>query len=312
MKRTLILFRFVFLVLFCTPVAIAIAHPGWGIVVDKKGNVLFGDVNRDIVWKIDPQGRVTKFVVAKHSHILKLDDSGILYGQHIEYVSQDKSWLFRYWRATPDGKVADIDDQEAHRIFDLRDRSGNAYMLDSDAHRRIARIFKVSAQGDTALLAGGEWGDEDGMGRAARFRTIGSAMWGRDGSLIVASGGIVRRVLSDGSVTTLAGKNDGLGDPDGPNASGILGLASDSIGNIYAASWEKHKVIKISPNGEVRTILESGTFWIPTGVTVVGTDIYVLEHRAGIGTLMERAGLGGPRVRKISANGKIKIIGTAP
>jgi hypothetical protein len=288
------------------------AHPGWGIVVDKKGNIFFGDVNRNIVWKIDSHSIVSKFVLAKHSHILKLDDAGMLYGQHIEYVSRNDTWLYQYWKASPGGGVENMSDLEAHQIFDLRDRDGNTYVLDSDAHKRVARIFKVTSRGDTMLFAGGKWGDEDGRGRSAEFRTIGSAIWGLDGSLIVASGGMVRKVFSDGTVTTLAGKKEGLGDPYGPNASGILGLAIDSSGNIFAASWEKHKVIKITPGGNVITILESGTFWMPTGVTVVGKDVYVLEHRAGVTGLLEKTGLGGPRVRKISANGTIRLIGTAP
>jgi hypothetical protein len=235
-----------------------------------------------------------------------------VYGQHIEYISSNDSWLTQYWRATPDGHVEEVGDVEAQRIFDLRDQRGNTYVLDSDAHKRIARILRVSGRGDTTLFAGSNWGDADGTGASAKFRTIGSAIWGRDGSLIVAAGGIVRRVNSEGTVTTLAGKKDGLGDPDGPNASGILGLAIDSSGNIYAASWEKHKVVRITPRGDISTILDSGTFWSPTGVTVVGNDVYVLEHRAGVGTLMERVGLGGPRVKRISSNGKTKVIGTAP
>jgi hypothetical protein len=281
-------------------------------VVDKKGNVFFGDVNRNIVWKIDSHGIVTKFVLAKHSHILKLDDAGMLYGQHLEYISRNDTWLYQYWKASPDGNVRNMSDAEAHNIFDLRDRNGNTYVLDSDAHKRIAHIHKVNTRGDTTLFAGGNWGDKDGRGQSAEFRTIGSAIWGLDGSLIVASGGMVRKVSPEGSVTTLAGKMDGLGDPDGPNASGILGVAMDSTGNIFAASWEKHKVIKITPAGNVTTILESGMFWLPTGVTVVGSDVYVLEHRAGVTGLLEKTGLGGPRVRKISANGTIRTIGTAP
>jgi hypothetical protein len=150
------------LLLLISPASESVAHPGWGIVVDKKGNVFFGDVNHNIVWKVDSRGTVTRFVVSKHSHILTLDDAGTLYGQHIEYVSRNDTWLIQYWKASADGNVSNMTNAESHNVFDLRDRTGNTYVLDSDAHKRVARIYKVTPRGDTMLFAGGKWGDEDG------------------------------------------------------------------------------------------------------------------------------------------------------
>jgi len=301
-----------FLQLFATT-AICLAHPGWGVVIDKQGNIYFGDVNRNIVWKIDARGSVHKFVSGKHSHILWIDDLGTVYGQHIEYDSRNSRWIYEYWKAASDGIVKELQQTEVRRAFGFADGDGNTYLLDSDAHKRISHIFKVSPRGDTSLFAGGEWGDRDGVGREAQFRAFGWGVRGTDGSLYVTSGGMVRKISPGGAVTTLAGREQGFGDPDGePRASSFLGIARDGEGNIYAANWEKRKVIRISPRGEITTALDSGMLWAPSGVAVVGRDVYVLEHRAGVTGLLEKAGMGGPRIRKISADGNVKIVGTAP
>ena len=123
---------------------------------------------------------------------------------------------------------------------------------------------------------------------------------------------MVRKLALDGTVRTLAGWKQGYGDPDGPRASGFLGITVDKSGTVYAAHWEKKKVIKITPDGTVQAVLEGGLGWSPSGVTLVGSDVYVLEHRFGVTILMEKAGFGGPRVRKVSTDGKVARVGTAP
>ena len=112
------------------------AHPGWGIVVDRRGNIYFGDVNRNIVWKIDEKGIVTPFVKGKHSHVLHIDADGNIYGHHVEYDQRNDRWPSHHWMATPDGKVSIFEEERAAKIFDFLDAHGNKYLINSDAHKR--------------------------------------------------------------------------------------------------------------------------------------------------------------------------------
>ena len=48
--------RLLLLLLSLLPVAVG-AHPGWGIVLDRQGNVFYTDLEN--VWRIDAAGRKT-------------------------------------------------------------------------------------------------------------------------------------------------------------------------------------------------------------------------------------------------------------
>lgn len=307
MKRTLL-----FLVILVWLPNVSPAHPGWGLVVDSKRNVFFCDVNRNIIWKIGQRGKVTSFVTGKHSHAIAIDAKDNIYGEHVQYDSRNDRWLTHRWMADQDGRVSVVDSKTVAHFFHPVDHKGNKYLFISDAHKKTALVKRETSKGDTILFVGERWGDSDGRGSRAQFRTFGPAVFGSDSALYVASGGIIRRITPEGEVTTLAGARQGFGDPDEPRASGFLGIACDKERNIYAAHWEKKIVIRIGRDGSVKTILDSGTLWSPSGVLARGDDLYILEHRAGVTGLLEKAGFGGPRVRKIDKNGAISLIGVAP
>src|SRR5438046_1917816 len=56
-----------------SPVA---AHPGSGIVVDKDGQVYFQDSAARTIWKIDAQGKLTRFTDKWGGHWMALDADG--------------------------------------------------------------------------------------------------------------------------------------------------------------------------------------------------------------------------------------------
>ena len=71
-------------ILLCTLFADdAHAHPGWGVVVDRHGQVYFGDVTSNTIWKITAEGRLVSVARNKHLHELSLDEEGNLYGEHV-------------------------------------------------------------------------------------------------------------------------------------------------------------------------------------------------------------------------------------
>ncbi|MBI4428707.1 MAG: hypothetical protein HY562_06275 [Ignavibacteriales bacterium] len=289
----------------------AFSHPGWGLVRDSKGNIYFVDVGRNVVWKADTMGTVSRFVSRKHSHELFVDERDNIYGVHVEYDSKTEKWLNQRWKATPAGNVSGLDSHTYRHLFELIDVHKNTFVFSSDAHKNVARVLRVSADGDTIHFAGGGWGDRDGKGLTAQFRNFGPSVWTADSALIFGAGGILRKLSLDGTVSTLAGEEHGFGDPEGPRASGILGVTVSYDGSMYAASWEKKVVIRVDKNGNVSRFYESSTGWAPVGVLALPDAVFILEDRVGIGELLRMTGFGGPRVRKISPDGLTTLVGTA-
>ena len=121
---------------------------------------------------------------------------------------------------------------------------------------------------EVATLAGqaGVWGYVDGRGSEAQFGAgglsrpylghLGLAV-DRDGSVVVADRRAVRRILPDGTVTTIAGGSTS-GNRDGPAATARFQVASDVAihpdGSIYVADWFARRIRKITPDGMVVTV----------------------------------------------------------
>ena len=114
-------------------------------------------------------------------------------------------------------------------------------------------------------LAGlaGDHGYRDGRGDDARFGWKAEATMeiavGHDGSVIVADfrNAAIRRILPDGTVTTIAGGN-GRGTLDGPaedaQFNGPSDVAVDWQGAIYVAECWAHRIRKITTDGMVTTV----------------------------------------------------------
>ena len=79
----------------------------------------------------------------------------------------------------------------------------------------------------------------------------------------------------------------------------------DPHGVIYVADSGDARVLKITPNGKIATLVQTESPWAPTAVALFGNDVYVLEflHTADD---VRRNWL--PRVRKITPDGKSGII----
>ncbi len=109
-------------------------------------------------------------------------------------------------------------------------------------------------------------GYEDGQGEEALFGRFffGLGIEGdRDGSVVVADfeSRAIRRILPDGTVTTIAGGN-GVGVRDGPAATaqfaGPADVAIAPDGSIYVADRDAHRIRKIAPDGMVTTVAGGG------------------------------------------------------
>lgn len=115
----------------------------------------------------------------------------------------------------------------------------------------------------TTLAGSGEQGSADGMGAAATFTQPADVRVGPDGNIYAISfrGRRIVRITPTGDVTTLA-FSEGTGDKDGPVGDAQFGnarsLAVADDGTIYFADWENKKLKKLTPDGVISTIVETG------------------------------------------------------
>jgi hypothetical protein len=111
----------------------------------------------------------------------------------------------------------------------------------------------------------------------------------------------------DGTVTTLG--NGALTSQS--YGEDLMGLTVSPNGSVYVADYSQRRVFELMPDGSTRTILETGLFWSPTGVTFVGEDLYILEHLRMPLVILGDIGIGAyARVRKISPDGRVERIAT--
>jgi sugar lactone lactonase YvrE len=137
---------------------------------------------------------------------------------------------------------------------------------------------------------------------------IGGIVSGPDGSIYYTEDSAIKRITPQGRIGTAVTVPALASPPSIPGTEQhpyLRGIAVDSRGVMYVADSGDARVLKITPGGNITTLVKTQSPWAPTAVAVFGDDVYVLEftHTAGD---VRRDWL--PRVRKIAANGKSTII----
>ncbi|HWE35947.1 MAG TPA: hypothetical protein VG406_05185 [Isosphaeraceae bacterium] len=282
----------------------AAAHPSSGIVVDAKGQVFFQDAAGRAIWRIDPQGRLSRYTDRIGGHWLALDAEGKF----------ARARLSQFERITPAGEVPALIVADGGSPIAIS-RDGNLYYLCGSSKEKPLDaggllIGRVTPGGERKVVTPGL------RPTAEKLGGITGLAAGPDGNLYAAGPSGVLKVGPDGAVTTLAHPIK-LGDcdvdyPDGnPNfpLPALRGIAVDADGTVYAAATGCHRVVKIARDGKVEVILKAPRPWSPTGVAVHGGDVYVLEYtNANAG----RAEGWSPRVRKLARDGKVTTVATVP
>lgn len=161
----------------------------------------------------------------------------------------------------------------------VQDASGVIYVADSGSHtiRRVGTDLSVT----TIAGAPNESGSADGNGTAARFNRPSDIVIDSNGVLWIADSGnyTIRRMATNGDVTTIAGVAGSEGTADGTGSAARFGfvseLTSDASGNLYLAETVQStpgRIRRVTPGGEVTTL---AGFSGATGIAVTSTGLYV-------------------------------------
>lgn len=188
--------------------------------------------------------------------------------------------------------------------------SGTLFVTDSNNHR----IRAITSAGVVSSYSGlGTMGFTDGIATAARFNSPAGLAIDSFGILYVAdsSNHRIRKIATDGSVSTLAGSGV-VGSANGLGAAAEfdtpVGIARDSAGFVYVTEANSHAIRKIAPDGStslfagnaatsgfVNATGAAARFSNPTGLAV------------GVNGLLYVADKGNHRIRSVSSAG---VVGT--
>lgn len=189
----------------------------YGLVVDAQGTLYVSDTGHHDIRKITPARVVTTFA-----------------GTGIQ------------GRADGAAATASFDAPSALALDGL----GNPYVFDAGNFT----IRKISASGVVTTLAGsGAQGYADGKSAAATFDVIGGIAADRDGTLSVSDtyNNTIRKVLPDGTVSTLAGQAGHAGAANGAVSSTATfsmpaGIALGADGSLFVADSANYLIRKIN------------------------------------------------------------------
>lgn len=144
------------------------------------------------------------------------------------------------------------------------------------------KIRKIDEFGSVSTFAGsGIFGNADGVGTNAQFKSIESITRCPDGNIYVTDSidERVRKVSETGEVTTITG---GSGNVDGNLSTArfgsAYGITCDTSGNLFVADGGNHSIRKIDTSGNVTTYAGSTT-GVSGLVDGVGNSARFLEPR---------------------------------
>lgn len=188
-----------------------------------------------------------------------------------------------------------------------KDAFGNVFVADTQNNR----IRKIAADGVVSTVAGSTQGYEDGVGTTAKFTTPFSVAVDNVGNIFVADTGNnrIRKITSEGLVSTFAGSTQGYADGLGTAAqfNKPWGIAVDAFGNVFVVDGWNHRIRKITAAGAVSTLAGStqgfadglataAQFNFPYGVAVDALGhLYVTDQS-------------NHRIRKIAATGEVSTL----
>ena len=275
----------------CLLAASALGHPGSGILVDRIGQIYFIDTGSGL-WKIDARGAL--------SHLSPLRNHWLAMDRNDRFIqSRVPTDPGRDWEITAAGSNPTMLISTDFPIVIGQD--GNLYY--PSARETNVRILRTSSMGGTSTFV-----TLPRSVAGAALGWINGLTTGPSGSIYYTENNAVRRITARGAVSTIATVTpltNGLSIPGSESRPYLRGLKVDPSGIVYVADAADARVLKITADGKVTTLLQLESPWAPTDVAVFGDIVYVLEysHTAGDDRLEWM-----PRIRKITPDGKSTII----
>jgi hypothetical protein len=274
---------------FAAPI---LAHPGSGIVVDRRGQVYFLDTGSG-VWKIDLRGKLTH-LPGPRFHWMTIDSDDCFSTAHLPTGARGD--ILRVG-TTPTLLVASD-------VPIVIGSNGNLYYPSYVSGSGLQLMELTPSDRTTVLtnLSGAGGGD---------LKWLNGLAAGTDGSLYYTEDNAIRRINAKGEVSTVIAN---LTLPTcvsipGTSRPMLRGLAADSHGTIYVAASGCGSLLKVSAGGQVTTLHQLQSPWTPTAVALFGSNIYVLEYLQTAASMEpEDRSAWLPRVRKITADGHSSVI----
>lgn len=306
-----------------------------GVTLDSSGNVYIADTNNHRIRKIDTSGNISTFAGTGTSgstgdgaaataarlnfpQSVAFDSSGNLYiadtsNQKIRKI--DTNGTITTFAGTTSGNTGDGFAATLAKLSNPRglafDSSGNLYIADTSNHR----IRKVNTSGIISTFAGTTNGfsGDGGLATAAQFSSPQGISVDSSGNVYVTdtANHRLRKIATDGNISTLAGSTSGFSGDGGLATSAQLASPvstyPDSSGNLYIGDTSNFRLRKIDTSGNISTVAGTGLsnfggdggsatnaqFSTPQGIAVDSSgNIYIADS-------------GHHRIRKIDTSGNI-------
>ena len=293
-----------------------------GIAVDGAGNVYVADVANDVIRQITPAGLVSTIAGQPH-HPGSADGTNnaarfyMPFGITVDavtnlYVTDSINETVRklvpagtnWVVSTIAGQVTNAgsaDGPGTNAQFNgpagIAFSGGNNLYMADDNNNTIRKLTLTGTNWVVSTLAGlaGVYGDADGATNNARFHSpIGVAADGVGNVYVAdANNNEIRKITTNGVVSTFAGINTGSTDGPGTNALfwSTAAVALDMQGNVYVADYYNCTIRKIATNDLVSTIAglagnqgsadgtnSAARFYYPSDIAVDGQgNLYVAD-----------------------------------
>ena len=284
-------------------------HPGSGLEVSAEGFVYVADVARETIWRIAPDGAVEPLVQNAWTHEFHLLDREGPDGEPAGTLVYEREHTGR--ERAPQSVNQILPDGERRVLIppppDRARFGSNAFFRGPDGVVTFAHTVRGVDGKWRAIIRQRDPDDHDG----SRVRTIAGSLEGplyrdgpalhatfrmildirqlADGTIVLLDRDRVRRLVPDGagSFTTHTQGSSLIDTPpkDPPTRGGpettwnrLYGLAVDADGNALVAYHGGRRVLRITPEGAISTIHDSGRRWAPLGVAIGPSgEVYVSE-----------------------------------
>jgi sugar lactone lactonase YvrE len=241
-----------------------------GVAVDAKGNVYIADQYNNRIRRVGTDGTITSFAELNFPAGVAVDAAGNVYiadkrNNRIHRMGLDGivtifAGTGRFGFSGDGGPAAQATLNFPSGV--AVDAKGNVYIADTQNNR----IRRVGPDGLITTFAGTGSPPFSGDGGPAAQATLnfpsGVAVDAKGNVYIADSNNHrIRRVGSDGIITTFAGGGRSLGD-GGPATQASLspsGVAMDTNGNLYIADTDNHRIRRVGPDGIIITFAGTGT-----------------------------------------------------